>query len=269
MIGLGTYAFYWQHSDAVPEPLSLIGAFEETRRLGVELFQICDYAPLDSMTEAQLRDAAHAAAGLGMTVQLGTKGLQTAQLERFLRLAERFQARVVRSMVKDESGAAPRLDDARRMLRAVLPAYERAGVMLVLETYEQLATAELIALVQDFGSSALGICLDPANVVARLEDPRACVELCGPYVGNVHAKDFAFDRQPGWVGFTFAGAPMGTGLHDYPHLLRTVHPRERGVDEIVEHWLPWQGDAATTISTEQRWTRLAIEYLRSTNDQHG
>ena len=63
----------------------------------------------------------------------------------------------------------------------------------------------------------------------------------------MHAKDFAFARQDGWVGFTYCGAPMGTGLHDYPHLLETVRPRERGINEIVEHWLPWQGDAETTI----------------------
>jgi L-ribulose-5-phosphate 3-epimerase UlaE len=83
-------------------------------------------------------------------------------------------------------------------------------------------------------------------------------------VKNVHVKDFAFARQPGWVGFTYGGAPMGEGLHDYPHLLETVGPRERGVNEIVEHWLSWQEDAETTIRTEREWTRRTIEYLRST-----
>ena len=52
---------------------------------------------------------------------------------------------------------------------------------------------------------------------------------------------------------------MGEGLHDYPHLLETVHPRERGINEIVEHWLPWQGDAETTIRTEREWTRTTVE----------
>ena len=80
----------------------------------------------------------------------------------------------------------------------------------------------------------------------------------------MHAKDFAFARQDGWVGFTYSGAPMGTGLHDYPHLLETVRPRERGVNEIVEHWLPWQGDPETTIRTERDWTRTTLDYLRST-----
>ena len=110
----------------------------------------------------------------------------------------------------------------------------------------------------------LGICLDPANVVARLERPRDAVELTAPLVANVHVKDFAFARQDGWVGFTYRGAPMGTGLHDYPHLLETVRPRERGINEIVEHWLPWQDDTETTVRTEREWTRTTIDYLRST-----
>jgi L-ribulose-5-phosphate 3-epimerase UlaE len=101
-------------------------------------------------------------------------------------------------------------------------------------------------------------------VVARLEVPRECVELVAPHVTNIHVKDFDFARQPGWVGFTYSGAAMGDGLHDYPHLLDTVRPRDHGIDEIVEHWLPWQGDAMTTVRTEREWTRRTIEYLRST-----
>jgi hypothetical protein len=91
------------------------------------------------------------------------------------------------------------------------------------------------------------------------------VELTTDVVANVHVKDFAFDRQAGWVGFTYSGARMGEGLHDYPHLLETVRPRERGIDEIVEHWLPWQGDPETTVRTEREWTRATVDYLRSTS----
>ena len=118
----------------------------------------------------------------------------------------------------------PTLDEAEQQLRAALPAYEAAGVTLALETYEQVATADLVGLVERSAAAQLGICLDPGNVVARLERPRDAVELAAPLVANVHVKDFAFARQDGWVGFTYSGAPMGTGLHDYPHLLETVRP---------------------------------------------
>ena len=102
------------------------------------------------------------------------------------------------------------------------------------------------------------------NVVAQLESPRECVRETSRLVKNVHVKDFAFARQDGWVGFTYSGARMGEGLHDYGQLLDVVRPRERGINEVVEHWLPWQTDAETTIRTERDWTRATLEYLRST-----
>lgn len=263
MIGLGTYAFFWQHSDRVPEPLTLVGAFEATRALDVDLFQICDFEPLERMTDSELRDAAAAARDLGLTIELGTKGIEPERLGRFLDLAAVFDAALVRSMLYGPD-SRPTLGQAVEWLHAALPAYEASGVALALETYEQVATTELVSLIERVGSPHLGVCLDPANVTARLELPRDAVELTASLVKNVHVKDFAFARQPGWVGFTYSGAPMGGGLHDYPHLLETVRPRERDINEIVEHWLPWQGDAETTIQTEREWTRTTLEYLRST-----
>lgn len=263
MIGLGTYAYFWQHSERAPEPLSLVGAFEDTRAHGVELFQICDYAPLERLSDRELHVAAAAARDLGLTIELGTKGIAPTHLARFLELSAVFDARLVRSMLHGPD-SRPTLDEAESWLRDSIRSYESAGVTLALETYEQVPTTDLLALVERVDSPSLGICLDPANVVAQLENPKVCVEQTAALTKNIHVKDFAFARQPGWVGFTYSGAAMGTGLHDYVHLLATVRPRERGINEIVEHWLPWQDDADTTIRTEREWTRIALEQLRST-----
>ena len=255
MIGLGTYAYFWQHEQG----LSLTGAFEDTKAQGVDLFQICDYAPLLEMSAEELTAAADRARELGLVIELGTKGVEPDHLRRFLDLARIFDAKLVRGMVMRDQ-----VSDAVTWLREIAPSYEAAGVELALETYEQVPTRVLLGIIDEVGSSAIGICLDPANVVAQLENPRECVDVTSPYVKNVHVKDFAFARQAGWVGFTYSGAPMGEGLHDYPHLLQTVTPRERGINEIVEHWLPWQQDADTTIQTEREWTRQTLEMLRST-----
>ena len=261
MIGLGTYAFFWQHSDRVPEPLSLVGAFERTRELGVDLFQICDYAPLLTMSASEIDAAAAEARALGLTIELGTKGINPAHLTDFLRLADVFDATLLRSMVYSPD-FRPSLDEAARILDGILPSFEAAGVTLALETYEQVPTVDLVGLVERADSDRLGICLDPANVVAGLELPKDAVNRCAPHTRNIHVKDFAFARQDGWVGFTYSGAPMGEGLHDYPHLLDTVRPDDRGINEIVEHWLPWQGDPETTVQAEIAWTANTLDYLR-------
>lgn len=262
VIGLGSYAYFWQLSERTPQAFGLHDAFSATRELGVDLFQICDTESIASADDSELDALAAHARELGLTIELGTKGVAAEHLRTYLRLAQHFDARLVRSMIRFDD-RIDSLDTARREIESVLDEFADAGVTLALETYELVATSDLVDLVASLDHSALGICLDPGNVVANFESPRAAVELSAPWVRNVHAKDFDFARQEGWVGFTYSGAPLGEGRHDYPHLLRTVQPRERGINEIVEHWLPWQHDADTTIRIERAWTATALDYLRS------
>jgi hypothetical protein len=40
-------------------------------------------------------------------------------------------------------------------------------------------------------------------------------------------------------------------------------PKERNINQIVEHWLPWQDSEAKTIRLENQWTQQSIDFLRS------
>lgn len=262
MIGLGTYSFFWQHSSEAPEPLSLPSMLRRTRDLGVGVFQVCDYLPILGYSAAELRGLRALADELGITLELGTRGVQQEHLSTFLGLADVLGATVVRSMV-NTAEHRPTMAEAEALLRASLPSYEAAGVTLALETYEQISSTDLVALVETVGSEHLGICLDPANSVAALELPRDVVVRTAPYVKNVHVKDFAFTRRGGWVGFTLEGAPLGTGLLDYDHLVSAVQPDARGINQIIEHWLPWQGSFEETSRLENLWNEQNIAYLRS------
>jgi sugar phosphate isomerase/epimerase len=249
-VGLGTYAFFWQRSDRAPQPLTIDDMLRRTAERGIGLFQICDDERVAELTDGGLRDLRTLAGDLGLALELGTRGVDPGRLSRYLELARALDAPLVRSMV-------PRGADAEAALRAALPAYEDAGVTLALETYEQLPTRELVALVETIASPSLGICLDPANCVAALESPADVIAMCAPYVRDIHVKDAAFARRDGWVGFTFSGAPAGTGQIDLPAVL-AVAP---GAARIVEHWLPWQGDPETTIAREEEWTTATLRYL--------
>lgn len=261
MIGFGTYTFFWEGSELAPERLSVIGMIERTADAGVELFQICDDARIEAMSDDELRQIAEVARELGVTLELGTKGIAVAHLERFLHIATVLGAKLLRSMVTSGDDR-PSHADAVDRLRAVLPAFEAAGVTIALETYEQLSSQELVDLVSAVDHPNLGICLDPANTVARLEHPSDVIARTAPYVRNIHVKDFAFTRRGGWVGFTLEGAPLGTGLLDYPALTAVVRPDERGVNQIIEHWLPLGDSITETIELERTWTAHNLQYLR-------
>ena len=151
------------------------------------------------------------------------------------------------------------------MLRTALPAYEAAGVTLALETYEQVATADLVGLVErDRHRDHLGICLDPATS-SRGSSARATPSSAARR--SPRTSTSRTSRSPART----AGSASPTAARRWapactttPTCSSTVRPRERGINEIVEHWLPWQGDPETTIRTEREWTRITLEYLRST-----
>jgi len=262
VIGLGTYAFFWQHSVRAPQPLDLPTMLRKTRELDADVFQICDYLPILGYTAAQLRDLRRCADDLGIALELGTRGIALDHLSTFLQRADVLGAKVIRGMV-NAADHRPSMAEAEALLKQAMPAYEAAGVRLALETYEQMSSRDLVALVEAVGSSSLGICLDPANCVAALENPNGVIDRCAPYVMNMHVKDFAFTRRGGWVGFTLEGAELGTGLLDFDYMMNVVRPDLRGINCVLEHWLPWQDNFEETRRVENLWNVNNLAYLRS------
>lgn len=265
-IGLSTYAFFWRSSARVPAPLTLPQMLEQTASMGVRLFQICDYPQIESWSDIQLQALRQQADALEIQLELGTRGLETAHLQRYLQLAEILQVRVIRSMF-NSAQHRPTIAEAAALIETILPQLEQQGVQLCLETYEQVNSAMMMSVINRFPAAAVGVCLDPANCVAALELPQQVIANTAGRVLNLHIKDFAFSRQDGWVGFTLAGCPLGEGLLDYDLLIEQVRPAERGINQIVEHWLPWQQDAASTCLREAEWTQQSVDFLRHRQPQ--
>jgi sugar phosphate isomerase/epimerase len=261
-IGLSSYAFFWQLSEKVSKPLDLHEALQRTADLGVDLFQVCDYAPLESMSEAEVKDIRATADSLGIALELGTKGIGPEHLRKFLGTADILGAPLLRTMF-NVPGHTPSVEEAVAIFTEVLPEFEAAGVKIAVETYEQVPTFRILDVIRKVDSPYLGICSDPANTVAALESPREVIDAVAPYVLNMHIKDFAFSRKEGWVGFTYSGAPLGEGLLDYDYMAGKLQPKERNINQIVEHWLPWQDSEDETIRRENQWTQQSLDFLRS------
>ncbi|MDT0611202.1 sugar phosphate isomerase/epimerase family protein [Streptomyces lancefieldiae] len=259
--GISTYAYFWRISGRAPEPMTLTAMLRDTAELGGEVFQICDYAPIESYDTAQLADLRATADDLGLALELGTRGIRPGHLRKYLDLAGELGVTLVRSML-NTADHRPDTTEAEALLKEVVPRYADTGVTLGLETYEQVATDDLMTVVRAVDDPHLGVVLDPGNSVARLERPADVVAATAPHVVNIHVKDFAFTRRDGWVGFTYAGCPLGEGLLDYDGMIAAVRPGERGINQIVEHWLPWQDEGYdTTARLEHQWTQHSINTL--------
>ncbi len=259
-IGLSTYAFFWRMSERAGRPLSLEAVVEQTAAAGAQVLQICDHPRLAALSATELVALRGLGADVGVAFEVGFRGVRAAQLERFLEVARALGARVVRTMLS-AGDDRPTLGEAVAELRVAAPRFRDAGVRLGLETYEVFSTEELVRVVEEVGDPALGVCLDPANTVARLEHPKQTIDRVVDHVVNLHVKDFAFRRAPGLVGFTLSGCELGTGLLDVEYLYDRVRPGTRGISQIVEHWLPWQGSGKATVDTEKRWTAHSLAVM--------
>lgn len=261
-IGLSTYAFTCRASARMHAPFTLNDMLDETADLGGDVFQICDYPPIEDYTPSALAALAAQANESGIVLELGTRGLGFDKLNRYLDIAEALDVSLLRSMFNDAE-MQPTTEQAKRHLQDIAPRLERQGVTLALETYEQVPLDSLMAAIEAVDHPRIGVCLDPANCVAALELPDRVIERTADRVVNLHVKDFEFTRADGWVGFRLIGCPLGEGLLPLGAMLERVAPRQRGINLIVEHWLDWQGEAERTAKIEAAWTRHSMNILRS------
>lgn len=266
-VGISTYALFWECSDRVENPITVEGMLDRTKELDCNVLQICDYPKIETFDAGRLAAIAAQAKDQGIEIELGTRGTEVAHLKKYLDLCQAVDAKVLRSMIQIGPDK-PTLAQTTGYLYAISPVLDELGIDLALETYEQLPTKDLVATIEAVNNKHVGIALDPANCVANLEHPNNVIDACAPYTLNLHVKDFAFSRKDGWVGFTYSGAPMGTGLLDYQYELSKVQPVARGISQIVEHWLSWQEDEKSTISLERQWTELAVTAIKQLTTDH-
>ncbi|MBA8793137.1 sugar phosphate isomerase/epimerase [Friedmanniella endophytica] len=185
--------------------------------------------------------AATAARGLRVAAVDGTYNMahpdpasREANLERLLALIAHAQAfgtdlvtlctgtRAELMWTHHEDNRSPAAwDDVVGQLRRAAPAAEAAGVRLAFEpehnnVVDTAARAE--ALIEQVGSPALGVVMDPANLfhrgdLARQRDHLAeAFARLGPYVLLAHAKDLDHDGDAG-------GRAAGCGHLDYDAVL--------------------------------------------------
>ena len=263
-LGIGSYTYTW--AIGVPgyppaDPVDAIGLLHKAAQLGVGLVQFADNLPLDRLSRAELDRFQQAASELGTSIEVGTRGIAPDCLRVYLALAERLGSPIVRVVV-DTADHHPSEPEIVASLRAVMPDYERAGVCLAIENHDRFQARTLTRLLEQIDSPSVGICLDTVNSFGALEGPETVLAELGPWVVNLHIKDFEIVRPDHKMGFVVNGRPAGQGRLDIPWLLATLHGLGRDPNAILELWTPPQEHLAATIALEDRWAAASVEYMR-------
>jgi sugar phosphate isomerase/epimerase len=263
-IGISSWTYPWAIgvSGFPPSrPMRLADLLERASALKVDVVQVADNLPLHGLDSAELGDVRDQAAGLGLRIEIGTRGVEPAHLLRYISLAIQLDAVLIRTLT-DSVESQPSLEQAESWIREVLPKLEDLGITLGLENYEKHSCFDLAALVRRLDSHHVGVCLDTVNSLGALETPARVVETLAPLTVNLHLKDFVIDRVPQLMGFVVSGAPAGAGRLDIPWLLRQMPPGG-SVSAILEQWPPLRESVEATISMEQEWAERGVQYLRS------
>lgn len=235
---------------------------ERASELAVHVVQFADNLPLDQLGESELDALERRATELDIRIEVGTRGIGLEHLRAYLRLAERFKSPILR-IVTDTPDRRPSEERVVQALSGIMPEFERAGVCLAIENHDRFKAKTLAGIVERVGSEYVGICLDTVNSFGALEGPEVVLERLGPFVVNLHVKDFCITRVSHMMGFTVEGRPAGQGQLDVPWLLEALQGLGRDPNAILELWTPPGHSLSDTIDKEAAWAAASVDYLRT------
>ncbi len=265
-LGIGSYSYAWAIGVAgypAPSPPMNYSAFlQRSAELGVKLVQIADNLPLHTLKSPELDALFTAAQQLDLAIEVGTRGIQPDHLRRYLHIAQRCQSSILRVVIDTEEHH-PEPPEIVSIIKDILPEYEQAGITLALENHDRFPAKTLAWIIDALASPYVGICLDTVNSFGALEGPMVVVDTLGPYVVNLHVKDFVMRRADHNMGFMLTGTPAGAGMLDVAWLLGRLNEFGRDYNAILELWPPPEADITQTISKEDAWVVASIDYLHT------
>jgi len=264
-LGIGSYTYTW--AIGVPghppvRPMTARDLLDRARQLGVNVVQFADNLPLDRLSPAGLEDVDRDARELGISVEVGTRGITPEHLDRYIEIALRVRSRFLRVIV-DSGEHRPGEDEIVELLAGMVPRLQSAGICLAIENHDRFRARSLVRIVERIGSMHVGICLDTVNSFGALEGPEVVVETLGPWTVNLHVKDFAIERVSHAMGFVVEGRPAGSGRLNVPWLLARLRAFGRDPNAILELWTPPGATLEETIGREAEWAEESIKYLQS------
>jgi len=230
--------------------------------LGLRVVQIADNLPLDSLSSGELRDLVRHADALGVSIEVGTRGIQPNHIRTFLHIARECRSPLLRVVV-DTAEHHPSADEVLQILRCLLPELEASGVTLAIENHDRFTSRVLVRILEQLQSDFVGICLDTVNSFGALEGPEVVVSTMAPWVVNLHLKDFLIRRATHMMGFVVEGRPAGQGQLNIAWLISKLREQGRDPNAILELWPSPEESIEKTIEKERGWARSSVEYLRA------
>jgi sugar phosphate isomerase/epimerase len=188
-----------------------------------------------------------------------------ADLRRWIDAAKRVGHTVMRITAGNADVRAGNPHES--FVSALAPALRRAAeyaescdIMLALENHGDLRASELLDLLTEVDSNALGVCLDNVNLVRVGDDMVDGAKMLAPHTLVVHLKDCSAG-DPGVAGGPVS-VPYGTGVADLTGVLTALDSYDFTGPICVELGSLGPGDVDEHQIVEQSVTWLRAELLK-------
>jgi len=179
--------------------------------------------------------------GLYLEIQTGLAGDDPSQFEQTVRMAREAGATSLRavclagrryetfSSLKEWKAAVA---DFRKRIARTVPIVEKYRMPLGLENHKDWTLEEHLALLKEYSSEYLGVCLDTGNNISLLDDPMEVVEKLAPSTVNTHVKDMGVEEYAD--GFLLSEVPFGDGLLDLKRVIALIRQARPKVNFSLE-----------------------------------
>ena len=248
-VGLSSYSFNVAMGyggppagDGEAAPWTVDDLIEQAARWGfcsVELPVRAYQAAPDPLAAARASRQLLAARGLRCLADTGIA--RRDAVEAALPIAAALGAPMLRVTLSDilcgdrsrlQGGWRAYLEEMAGELQAARPAAEAQGIAIGVENHQDIDSRELVWLCREVGPDVCGVCLDIANPLAVAEDVEEFTRRVGPYLRNVHLKDYRLYATP--EGYRLARCPLGQGALDWPRLFALLDELAPGCPKHVE-----------------------------------
>ena len=115
---------------------------------------------------------------------------------------------------------AEQLRATTAFIKQIGPALRDSSSRLNLETHEEISASELLKVIDAVGEDIVGVTFDPANCVARGEDPLEVARMLGTSIHQTHLRDVALFADGADILRYLA--PCGDGVLDWDGLVAAL-----------------------------------------------
>jgi len=264
-LGISSFTFPWAIGGIDNDhPISMT-AFElldKAHTYGADVLQIADNLPIGHLSNEELEKLRTKADALGIALEVGTRGIATVNIARFLEIAAILGSPILRIVI-DTKDHEPTMDEINSLLAPFADQFRKLNIKLAIENHDRLTCAQFNEIIDRLGDDWVGICLDTVNSLGAVEAPNTVIPALAPRAINVHMKDFEIVRSNGQMGFTVQGTALGQGRLDVQSVIAAVGGSKRDITSVIELWTPRQSSYEESVAVEESWAAQSVKFLRA------